>query len=357
MKTAIVYYPSIVIPNGGWLRSALLYWDEVASIVPESLRIATTINMGKELKYLEDEGEYKSISPEWVFEHNRHSSEGEAIAEDFLSLLDVSQFKKVEWNSKNARFLIYKYKFPLFHLHLAKIPGTLEEKLRELRLVTPTRDPDILSMEPMAGMLYMSLLARHCAKAHDGYAVPGTDNPLCEELAFFSRPNQPRAVALRLSLLRALPEPYPDIELSKLVRFKRRYRDELLRFRGEMSQLSDRLSKCESDEQAKAALATFSDRSIVAISDLEKALSSQQIRTLWGSLKALINLKSPVKLAGAAMAAMGITWAVALPIGAAGAAVDVGGVFIDGKLTKDELIRKSDFAYLYRARKQSILKI
>lgn len=30
----ILYYPYIAVPNTKWLTSSLLYWDEVASIVP-----------------------------------------------------------------------------------------------------------------------------------------------------------------------------------------------------------------------------------------------------------------------------------------------------------------------------------
>jgi hypothetical protein len=34
IKRAILYYPTITLPPGGWLRQAILYWDQVGSIVP-----------------------------------------------------------------------------------------------------------------------------------------------------------------------------------------------------------------------------------------------------------------------------------------------------------------------------------
>jgi hypothetical protein len=37
MKRTVLYYPTISIPNGAWLRRALFYFDEIASIVPSTL--------------------------------------------------------------------------------------------------------------------------------------------------------------------------------------------------------------------------------------------------------------------------------------------------------------------------------
>ena len=34
MAQTILYYPTIDIQDGAWLRNAILYWDEVSSIVP-----------------------------------------------------------------------------------------------------------------------------------------------------------------------------------------------------------------------------------------------------------------------------------------------------------------------------------
>ncbi len=34
MAQTILYYPKINIHDGSWLRNAILYWDEVSSIVP-----------------------------------------------------------------------------------------------------------------------------------------------------------------------------------------------------------------------------------------------------------------------------------------------------------------------------------
>ena len=35
MAQTILYYPTIDIQDGAWLRNAILYWDEVPSIVAD----------------------------------------------------------------------------------------------------------------------------------------------------------------------------------------------------------------------------------------------------------------------------------------------------------------------------------
>ncbi|HXM40737.1 MAG TPA: hypothetical protein VN924_05765 [Bryobacteraceae bacterium] len=35
--TKALYYPHIEVPNEAWLKSAILYWDEVKTIVPASM--------------------------------------------------------------------------------------------------------------------------------------------------------------------------------------------------------------------------------------------------------------------------------------------------------------------------------
>ena len=59
MKT-ILYYPDIDLPNNEWLLKALLYWDEISSIVPNSYHNCAT---SPEMAYLMEEGVYQPISP------------------------------------------------------------------------------------------------------------------------------------------------------------------------------------------------------------------------------------------------------------------------------------------------------
>lgn len=63
MSESILYYPTIDIQDGAWLRSAALYWDEVCSIVPDQ----DYPDLSPELLYLEKRGYYRAIYPKDVF--------------------------------------------------------------------------------------------------------------------------------------------------------------------------------------------------------------------------------------------------------------------------------------------------
>lgn len=73
MAQTILYYPTINIQDSAWLRNAVLYWDEVSSIVPYE----DYPNFSPEVLFLQRSGVYKAVYPQKLF-----SSE---FAEDFCN--------------------------------------------------------------------------------------------------------------------------------------------------------------------------------------------------------------------------------------------------------------------------------
>ena len=63
MAQTILYYPTINIQDGTWLRNAILYWDEVSSIVPYE----NYPDFSPELLYLQELGVYKAVYPRELF--------------------------------------------------------------------------------------------------------------------------------------------------------------------------------------------------------------------------------------------------------------------------------------------------
>lgn len=79
MAQTILYYPTINIQDSAWLRNAVLYWDEVSSIVPYE----DYPNFSPEVLFLQRSGVYKAVYPQKLF-----SSE---FAEDFCnSMVEAS---------------------------------------------------------------------------------------------------------------------------------------------------------------------------------------------------------------------------------------------------------------------------
>src|SRR5215470_15555407 len=84
----ILYYPTIAIPTAGsWIRSALLYWDNIASIVPRSYDDMQDENAvaryEPEIQMLYEEGVFSPVNPDLlVREHYSQARkfEGEVLA-------------------------------------------------------------------------------------------------------------------------------------------------------------------------------------------------------------------------------------------------------------------------------------
>src|SRR5579863_3289256 len=69
MKRTVLYYPTISIPDNWWLRQAVFYFDEVGSIVPQTMTFAgeslvQLIPLTPELEFLQKEEIFRAISPE-----------------------------------------------------------------------------------------------------------------------------------------------------------------------------------------------------------------------------------------------------------------------------------------------------
>lgn len=79
MAQTILYYPTIDIQDGAWLRNAILYWDEVSSIVPYE----GYPDFSPEILYLQRLGVYKPVYPQDLF--------ASAFAEDFCKSI-VKEF-------------------------------------------------------------------------------------------------------------------------------------------------------------------------------------------------------------------------------------------------------------------------
>src|ERR1043166_3245112 len=90
-KAAILYYPTIDVPTDDWLRQALLYWDEVGSIVPEQWE--ADHHYRDDIRYLRDEGEYRAFRPEVFTQSSGHDEARKRFAKEF-QLLWLSEIRR-----------------------------------------------------------------------------------------------------------------------------------------------------------------------------------------------------------------------------------------------------------------------
>jgi len=80
IKQTILYYPTISVPSSRWLRQAILYWDEIGSIVPQRYDETELIPYTLDVQFLKDEGEFRSFRTDLIYRRqwsNVHDFENE----------------------------------------------------------------------------------------------------------------------------------------------------------------------------------------------------------------------------------------------------------------------------------------
>ena len=234
------------------------------------------------------------------------------------------------------------------YIHADKLPHFLQDELKNYR------NPDGF-IRTTAGFLgfYMTLLANSICR-QDGLSLL-TDRVMANDMSnrvLTDRvrkalpkeqvDNQLEAVLYKMLLDNIQIDPQTPID--KIVAFKRRYRDELGRFRMEMSQLTNLKGDGESfkaiSEQARNI---YKNGIVPSMNDLKRALDESTIKWMVDNYcKYVISSAAPV-----ALTAVGLPMTQVLPIGAG---LTVGYTILGSWWTKREMMRTSPYSYLLRAK-------
>jgi hypothetical protein len=350
MRT-ILYYPAIAIPQGDWLKQTLLYWDQVASIVPARFHTEVSENGGRLLledptiKYLIDENAYRTIWADRAF--FRAHPEHRKMVEEFNNIVDSQEFINFLGPSNN-----WKLDSKIF---ADKILADSIEFLQERKLVRIEDDGFEYFLERKTALLYMSLLAKYLADLEVCLTIPATDVECYRDFMYFPANVSRNSNCLSLILKNMLLIPRNDVSLEDIIKFKKRRKLELLKFHEVIWQFEKELAESDNEKEAYEVCMRFSARIKIEMAELNEILDDARIATVFGTLKSLIDLKSPAlwstlgALSGKEIIDLptSVMWAGA---GVAGA-VQVGAHLIDERNKKRAAMRNSAFSYLYYASK------
>jgi hypothetical protein len=95
IKRSILYYPTISIPTDRWLRQALLYWDEVGSIVPKNWDSENLISLGADIDFLADEGEFRPVDPQSLIKRDDGWEKLQDLESELKSIIESGIFKNI----------------------------------------------------------------------------------------------------------------------------------------------------------------------------------------------------------------------------------------------------------------------
>jgi hypothetical protein len=371
MKRNILYYPTIDIPNENWIRNALIYWDEISSIVPTDYKNNPVRDFSPNINFLKDEGFFRPIRPETLLESNDFNAI-ENFELEFIEIIESREFDRVivpgtRYSSvHNRKMRIHRDKlnpYQTFEIHNDKVSNNLVQSLLDRELVErDTIDTEWVKVDSKTALLYMSLLAKYIAETDKEATTIGTDHYSYELLNFNANSRHNNISCFSTDLNNVLPTPTPNVSFKKIIDFKNKRKDELLKFRMEITGFENNISKAESLKEVKSHMIEFSEKIELEINELNKCFTDSRILTVSKSLKSLISIKSPTLLASLAVYAGKATQVANLPFGYTMAGLGVMGSvelfhsYINSRNERLSTERNSSFSYLYHAQKNGIIK-
>lgn len=353
MSESILYYPTIDIQDGAWLRSAALYWDEVCSIVPDQ----DYPYLSPELLYLEKRGYYRAIYPKDVFVRGSYDEFSAAVMRTFAPFFQRRRrFGKIA-HTVSLRRKTYNPEIVTL-IHYGKMPHDVVKVFTENDMVRVNKDGWI-EMDDFFAQRYMRLLAEFITKNDRKDMVLGTDKiARISEIYPKLLTKSKNSTVVSLILEKCLPIPAKDVSFEALLDFKEERKDELLLLQIKIGELERNIAKAENIEEIKRELTGFRKSWELELVRAEKLFKEKKIHFKLGSFRSF------VQDAGAVAGLL--QWAQNynlpdIPSTAFGASMGMAGLIGVGayRLDYQNRIRSasnsSGFAYVVSAKKAGLL--
>lgn len=362
MFSRALYYPTIDIKNEWWLKSAALFWDSIETIVPESRSKNPYHNITARAFY--DNGILKPhiVNP-WAddvaeLENDIRAfiktREGKRLLNKSLLNSSIANTKRtareardVYLNELNVRM---RKEYDDLYIHADKLPYTIQEELRNYR----NQDGFILTTAEFLGY-YMTLLANNICRREglslltDKAMVNDLSNRVLAEKMGAGIPKGQMADQFTTLIYKIIIDNIqidPTTPVDKIIRFKRKYCDELGRFRMEMSRLTNLDRSGETFRAISEHARNIYENGIMpSVNDLKKALDDTTIKWMVDNYyNYVISSAAP-----AALTMIGMPITQTLPISAG---LAVGYTVIGACLARRELMRNSPYTYLMKAKQR-----
>ncbi len=286
MAQTILYYPNINIQDGQWLRNALLYWDNISSIVPYD----NYGDLSPELLYLQNLGIYEPIYPQDLFRSE--------YADDFCESIvkRISRYEKEQdrnFSRAGARKVrIHKEKIyaPALHtlIHYRKLPPKLLDYFTDKRHINDYDTYGWMEIDSKIAHIYMRTLAEYSIKCSDKDIVLGTDKVINSQDIYRSTRHRHDTQCCYLNIINCLPQPSTNVSFEEIIDFKVRRADELNAFRQKIHELEQNVYRSQGIEEIKYYENRFIEGWQNCSNDYYKALKDAKMHFIIGGLSTLI---------------------------------------------------------------------
>lgn len=360
-----LYYPWIDVRDEGWLKTAVLYWETIRTIVPESIDAPYSSRTARALQ-----------DSEFLVPLRVHSDmeEIEDLTEDVIAYLQTNEGAEFLVAGSGPRgALVHVEKLPYEFRRLAEIhPEKLLWEIRNQleRTVRSPRRGDWLAVDERFADYYMTLLASRLSDrvgaglltpiaAADRLAVSARMDAQLPEIlpnaiwgrrsrrreyeAAGPRRRAPRTLAqgllAHLALQRVAIDPATPIE--RLLEFRLHHRDELALFRTKIEQLTAGVNEDLPAEALRQRARDIYNNDIdPALSNLKRALDGRRIRWLGDGFLRIAFMSAGTS---SMLVAAGLSVPMALLAGAGLSLVVSGAMY---NVDRAESLRNNPYSYL-----------
>ena len=339
MERIFLYYPTIDIPKKEWLYNVVLYADKVSSILPnrDEYYLPDTV------KYLRDQDQY---SPVYINDLlKKYPAQFRKFEEKFLEAIDDDKFfSRSSDIPKDRRFR---------SIYNDKMTQTILYELDRRNLIQQQAEKNYLPEN--VAIFYMNVLAQFATEVNEqnNIIIPSTDYKRFSDITFFSRNSNNEA--MNLVFENCLPMPDLNTSMDKVIDFKRKHRDDLLRFRQFLSNINTNLIEARDRTDINEILILTKEKIELELNTLGKIYKKNKIKTIITSIDSLLSLENP-KLFESLLAVGILSTTINPAFGMGVAGIAVGVKLIDSFIENREKLQTNELNYLFEAKRQSLIK-
>jgi hypothetical protein len=361
--TKALYYPWIDIRDEGWLKNALLYWESIQTIVPDSIDEPYSTRTALEFF---DEGLLGPLRVE------SNMPEINDLSDEVIKYLETPEGAEVLMSKEISDYhYIHPDKLPheireLVDIHPEKLPYEIRRKLQ--RGLSHARRDGWIAVDARFADFYMTLLATrlseeigaglltdaaannklaNAVKLDAKLSIPSSRRHRYDFDDYRHHRNMPLAIAqgTLADLILEKIQIAPDTPTKDILKFRRDHSDELGRFRVKIAELTRAISNNQPLEGLRQQVEDIYINEVKpAISALQKSLTDHKIK--WSTENFLKVAFFSTSSTSVPLALLGLCVPHALLVGV-GVSLTASAIIYNRE--KADKLRQNPFSYLLAA--------